>query len=353
MTKVGRNESCPCGSGKKYKHCCLGNDIEENIYKPIEDLKQEIHNAIRGRVFESIDDANDFLRQFTDRKNSEPMPEFLGLSPDIMHRLLSEPLERLKDIVCFNRDLEPGAFKDIPIVKNTVYFLERMKQSQPMKATAKGNLPISFARELDVYSDSLLSQAGFSIRSEEENPVLHGLRLILTMCGWIKKVHNRFSLTKKGDDILQKGFSESHFFTLLQTFTRSFNWAFMDRYDELRIIRDSFIFSLYTLHIKAGRPVEAETIGDCFLKAFPMTLLEADDIAFMDTEDYVKSCFSLRFLERFCEYFGFIDVKREEISFVRSKLIIKKSVFFDRYIDWSNISKAPRPISAPHSKTYH
>ena len=22
MAKVGRNEICPCGSGKKYKHCC-------------------------------------------------------------------------------------------------------------------------------------------------------------------------------------------------------------------------------------------------------------------------------------------------------------------------------------------
>ena len=22
MAKVGRNETCPCGSGKKYKHCC-------------------------------------------------------------------------------------------------------------------------------------------------------------------------------------------------------------------------------------------------------------------------------------------------------------------------------------------
>ncbi|MGY8733817.1 MAG: SEC-C metal-binding domain-containing protein, partial [Pirellulales bacterium] len=22
--KVGRNDSCPCGSGKKYKKCCLG-----------------------------------------------------------------------------------------------------------------------------------------------------------------------------------------------------------------------------------------------------------------------------------------------------------------------------------------
>lgn len=23
MTKIGRNHPCPCGSGKKYKHCCL------------------------------------------------------------------------------------------------------------------------------------------------------------------------------------------------------------------------------------------------------------------------------------------------------------------------------------------
>lgn len=24
MDKVGRNEPCPCGSGKKYKQCCWG-----------------------------------------------------------------------------------------------------------------------------------------------------------------------------------------------------------------------------------------------------------------------------------------------------------------------------------------
>ena len=26
MTKVGRNQPCPCGSGKKYKQCCLAVD---------------------------------------------------------------------------------------------------------------------------------------------------------------------------------------------------------------------------------------------------------------------------------------------------------------------------------------
>lgn len=29
MTKIGRNEPCPCGSGKKYKNCCLDKDREK------------------------------------------------------------------------------------------------------------------------------------------------------------------------------------------------------------------------------------------------------------------------------------------------------------------------------------
>lgn len=28
VTKVGRNELCPCGSGKKFKNCCFGESIE-------------------------------------------------------------------------------------------------------------------------------------------------------------------------------------------------------------------------------------------------------------------------------------------------------------------------------------
>ena len=33
MAKIGRNDLCPCGSGKKYKHCCLNNKL--NIYDEI------------------------------------------------------------------------------------------------------------------------------------------------------------------------------------------------------------------------------------------------------------------------------------------------------------------------------
>jgi uncharacterized protein YecA (UPF0149 family) len=29
--KIGRNDLCPCGSGKKYKNCCLNSGKYENI----------------------------------------------------------------------------------------------------------------------------------------------------------------------------------------------------------------------------------------------------------------------------------------------------------------------------------
>lgn len=32
MTKIGRNNPCPCGSGKKYKKCCLINPLQANLY---------------------------------------------------------------------------------------------------------------------------------------------------------------------------------------------------------------------------------------------------------------------------------------------------------------------------------
>jgi len=98
MGKTGRNEPCPYGSGRKYKDCCLGKDVTESIHNPLWGFKEELQNTLGGRVFESIDEVNDFLLQFTDRKNSAPMLDFLGLSSDVMQRLLCQPLEQLENI---------------------------------------------------------------------------------------------------------------------------------------------------------------------------------------------------------------------------------------------------------------
>lgn len=54
MGKIGRNEPCPCGSGKKYKKCCIDKDITEvetSIFKPLH------------KIDVIIEEGNGFLAQ--------------------------------------------------------------------------------------------------------------------------------------------------------------------------------------------------------------------------------------------------------------------------------------------------
>jgi hypothetical protein len=52
VARVGRNEPCPCGSGKKYKHCCIEAD----------NLRLQRSSSVPGRTHrESLEDAEGFL----------------------------------------------------------------------------------------------------------------------------------------------------------------------------------------------------------------------------------------------------------------------------------------------------
>jgi hypothetical protein len=64
MKSVGMNESCPCGSGKKYKKCCGAKEavsITHVIEGEIDDLqKRLIHFALDHYEEEILTGFNDF-----------------------------------------------------------------------------------------------------------------------------------------------------------------------------------------------------------------------------------------------------------------------------------------------------
>jgi len=338
MTKIGRNDPCPCGSGKKYKDCCMGKNDQPDEKGPAEQLIEEIRSALNSREFDSPEETQEFLDRFMESKNTVPQLDFLGLSSEQVHRILHHPLDDLTDIIRFNHNLEAGAFQDIPIVKNILFFLARLKDLEPLRATGKGNLPLAFVRELHDQFLNPSRRFQFRIKSEEESITVNTLRHVLRMCGWLKKEKNYFSLTKKGRSIVERGFSEAHFFTLLQVFTRRFNWAFQDSYPPFWIIQGGFVFSLYLVHRKARRFIDAQNLSYYFIKAFPAVLSEAEGIRSLDPSDTVKGCFSLRFLEHFCEYFGFVDTRREKKTPYGFRIFVKKSDLYDHYINWSNVT---------------
>jgi len=47
MAKIGRNEACPCGSGRKFKRCCLGKQQEQTAnLTDVQKAQISLQNAI-------------------------------------------------------------------------------------------------------------------------------------------------------------------------------------------------------------------------------------------------------------------------------------------------------------------
>lgn len=74
MKKIGRNDSCPCGSNLKYKNCCMNRIAIENT---IMEVMQYLRN---GR----LDDAESICRRLLAREPTNP--DALHLSGMIAHR---------------------------------------------------------------------------------------------------------------------------------------------------------------------------------------------------------------------------------------------------------------------------
>ncbi|QDI90375.1 hypothetical protein EPH95_03600 [Salicibibacter halophilus] len=71
MAKIGRNEPCPCGSGKKYKHCCLQVESENKVVdittkrakQELEQLNEELEELALQYSDEIFSLYKDYVRE--------------------------------------------------------------------------------------------------------------------------------------------------------------------------------------------------------------------------------------------------------------------------------------------------
>jgi hypothetical protein len=221
----------------------------------------------------------------------------------------------------------------VPIVAEADYFLKRLAESQPLKATAKGNLPRAFAQEFHArFSD--FPELRFQVMSEQDDWKLSALRHILVMCGWVKKKGPYFSLTRSGEKIVEKGLGPENFYHLLEVYLKRFNWAFGDRYPELGIIQQGALFSLYLLRVKGGDSIHSDRLGDFFIRAFPGALSLAEGHPYSTPEELIRRAFTSRFIRRFCEYFGLVTAREEKKEHAQVDLFVQASPFYDKVFQW-------------------
>jgi len=293
----------------------------------------EMRSALQGKNFKSIEEAQAFADAFLKAQNEEPRPEFLGLSPHQIHRLVYRPLDGTGDIVILEKNISREELAHIPIVRETAYFLRRLGELQPLKATVKGYLPRAFAQEIHhTFPDHPGSIR--PIMSEQDDWKLLGLRHILDMCGWIKKRNQKFNLTRRGQKLVADGFGPDDFFHLFKTYLLHFNWAFRDRYPELWIIQRAFLFSCYLLYCRAKTYIHSEELSRHFIAAFPAVLKDIREVPYFTPQQEVGYAFFTRFIKNFCEYFGLVTVREEKKKLWEYDRFVQITPFFEKIFQW-------------------
>jgi len=371
MPKVGRNDPCPCGSGKKYKRCCGKN----NNILPFPGSEQEKHDSntafskyqellenwegsnpptfmemmgtpnqatetlnalqkeLEGKDFSSNEETDRFVKDYYNNINKKSVDDFLGLTPEQMYRIHYKTFEANADIVTLSVNIHEKEIKDIPILLKITYFMEELQKLEPLKATQKGNLPRKFVQ--DVYENMYkkYEEYDFKPNKEEDEPLIYSHRHLLIMAGLVKKNKNYFCLTKRAKEILENKDFNRLYEIIFKTYVQKYNWGFLDGYNEFPLIQTSVIFNLYILKNKAKNYIEGKRLGDIFLNAFPDLTRESKS-TWKEPEQEITDCFELRFLERFCVPFGFVIKKMEGEKFTNRKFYYKTTALFDKFLVW-------------------
>lgn len=141
MPKVGRNEPCPCGSGKKYKRCCLDKDqaFEQEALAAARQIRDdderydELANASNaivdlvdaGRLDDAEAAAHDLLKRFPGVHDGYAR---LGLIHEIRGNT-EQAIECYRKVIAFARS-HPDP--DEPVIEADYQkLIARLEQSKP------------------------------------------------------------------------------------------------------------------------------------------------------------------------------------------------------------------------------
>lgn len=372
--KIGRNDPCPCGSGKKYKKCCMedGNIIpfptknssppqeasldEYGDYcefasnkglpiptymefmgksNPASEVLGNISDELSNMNFGSEEELKKYMESYVAKQNSSPKEDFLGLKSEHINNLLGSNIEDNSDICEINNKLKYDDIKDVPIIKSINLFLEILDEEG-------GNLPITTTGNMNLkFCNKFIKRLGGSglepgnINSELDVPQISLIKILLMHTGCIDLLRTRVKITAKGRHILIKRDNiVDLFYDVFHFYMNKYNWIIdYDFPEECGFIQDSALFSLYILKSFEGNFFTINHISEIYMKAFP-ALKKIDQLYYGNITGLV---YNILFINEFCINWGMLEVEildKDMASLDKDNFRLKTSDFFRKLFDW-------------------
>lgn len=386
--KTGRNEPCPCGSNKKYKKCCMDNNIipfptppqkelpnnevkkmmlEQTGFNNTEELDiamkeyqayceltdksnepilsfmqylgkenpaSEVVNNIKDTMsqneFSSIEEANEYMEHLTTTGNNTPKKDFLGMSSSHIDHIMNYDFLSNDNIVEINFDLPSKNFKDIEIINDAIFFMNMIKNNaESLPLTTVGYLQKKYCEEYVKYKYKMTLEE-MNIRSESNIMDLINLRKLLEQTGYIEVLKTKIKITKMALNVIEEKDYNNLYCDLFLHYMDIYDWLKDTRFtNQCYIIQYTAVFSLYLLKKKAVKLTEYTELYSYFNKAFPMT----DKVStFSDGTNNMPRIYNALFYERFSTMFGLVEGSSTSVEFDKNEY--KTTEFFNKFLNW-------------------
>lgn len=333
--KVGRNDPCPCGSGKKYKKCCIDQAQAPSVKTATGGMiaaemeLSDLQQAMQEREFSSIEEMDAFIQDYDQKQNRTPLDDFEGLSPEQMYKLQNLTFES-PEIVEFPTVLDnpPSA----PVVTLFEILVEAIGEDG-LKPTSTGNLPRKLVQDAAMAcwgEERYRKHTQYaSIRSETDFYELYFTRLIAELAGLIRKYKGKFILSRECRKLLKQGGMRVVYPILLRVHAQEFNWAYWDNFPETSYIQELFGYTLYLLDRYGDQWRENTFYEDAFMRAFPLAMKHVEAPLAELIEMTNRGMYTQRCLRRFCEFTGLVESDRKPDELFMGVYKLRKTPLFD------------------------
>jgi len=272
MGKTGRNEPCPCGSGKKYKYCCGDSGSDESNIIPFPGMTG----------FSGLEEAEIYTREMVENANSEPEDDFLGLSPDMMHKTSTLPLEELPEFLSLRGSIIEKDIPSIPLLRQILWLLNHLETGGQIKLTSAGYLPPIHAKAW--FEDSFKPFTSLStleirpVRRESDEPQMLVVRDIMKQLQLTFMRSGKLGISTRARAFINMSPHEQYH-KLFYFLADDWDWARGNwGYFELSPFHQSSLpFYLYALNMQGSGGWDRFDIEKIFTNAFPYILGEFEE----------------------------------------------------------------------------
>ena len=298
--KLGRNDPCHCGSGKKFKRCCMS-----SVSKQHAQVFDDVETMLAMNPNLSLDELNTALQHKVQERNHQPHPDFCGVTPTQMANWLYAPFDQLQWVTIST----PDSLSASPVMRYLALILDdAMAQEGSFKATTKGNLPTKLVKQASellpefavAQFERNISISEFAGSNEDKFNALHYTRVLAEISGIIYRRSGRYHVKKSAQKQYQVLGIQAFFKPMLEAAISKYNWGYLDGFEFDADLRTFWLFMLWRIQSHSSVDLLVEEVKVAFpdlLQGFPAEIALA-----------VNKQIESRFIERFLQFWGFVTL---------------------------------------------